>query len=62
MIEQGDGSMQRLIDDGSCPKCHAAMDIPGRCKSCGLEIADGYTEEGDEDGGFAWEDVWRGAQ
>lgn len=62
MIEEGDGEMQRRIDAGQCPKCRTEQKFPGVCKCCGLEINNGLTEESDEDGGFAWEDLWRGAQ
>ena len=39
-IEEGDGTMQRRLDMGLCPKCQTAMD-PGPvtvCRCCGLEI------------------------
>ena len=39
-IEEGDGTMQRRLDMGLCPKCQTAVD-PGPatvCRCCGLQI------------------------
>ena len=39
-IEEGDGTMQRRLDMGLCPKCQTAVD-PGSatvCRCCGLQI------------------------
>jgi ribosomal protein L40E len=39
-IEEGDGTMQRRLDLGLCPKCRTALD-PGPatvCRCCGLHI------------------------
>ena len=39
-IEEGDGTMQRRLDMGLCPKCQTAVDPgPGTvCRCCGLQI------------------------
>lgn len=41
MIEQGDGSMARRLQDGTCPKCHAQLKQDEEvllCEVCELEI------------------------
>jgi len=41
MIEQGDGSMARRLQDGTCPKCHAQLKRDEEvllCEVCELEI------------------------
>lgn len=41
-METGDGTMQRLMDNGQCPKCKTAMDhgenFSATCGSCGLVV------------------------
>ena len=47
-IEEGDGTMQRHLDMGLCPKCQTAV-VPGPgtvCRCCGLQI--GGTERSQE--------------
>jgi len=41
MIEQGDGSMARRLQDGTCPRCHAQLKRDEEvflCEVCELEI------------------------
>ena len=41
MVEQGDGSFQKAIDDSRCPKCLAVIDYTrefAHCKSCNLTM------------------------
>lgn len=41
MIEQGDGSMARRLQDGTCPRCHAQLKQDEEvllCEVCELEI------------------------
>lgn len=40
MIEEGDGTIQKRLDMGLCPKCQTAVDPgPGAvCRCCGLQI------------------------
>ncbi len=42
MIEQGDGSMARRLQDGTCPRCHAQLKQQDEevllCEVCELEI------------------------
>jgi len=41
MIEQGDGSMARRLQDGTCPRCHAQLKQDKEvllCEVCELEI------------------------
>ncbi len=55
MIERGDGSMQRRLDDGRCPSCSTALDfVAGHddrtqyaCPVCQLRIS--YFEESDDE-------------
>jgi len=41
-METGDGTMQRLMDNGQCPKCRTFMDyeknLTATCGSCGLVV------------------------
>ncbi len=55
MIERGDGSMQRRLDDGRCPSCSTALDFVAgdddrtqyACPVCRLRIS--YFEESDDE-------------
>lgn len=41
MIDQGDGSMARRLQDGTCPRCHAQLKQDKEvlvCEVCELEI------------------------
>ena len=41
MIEQGDGSMARRLQDGTCPRCHSQLKQNEEvlvCEVCELEI------------------------
>ena len=41
MIEKGDGSMARRLQDGTCPRCHAQLKQDEEvllCEGCELEI------------------------
>ena len=45
MIEQGDGSMARLISDGLCPRCQSSIppiEVHGhiQCATCKLVISE----------------------
>ena len=48
MIENGDGSMARRLQDGTCPKCHAQLkrdDEVSVCIVCKLEIKERKKDE-----------------
>jgi len=48
MIEQGDGSMARRLQDGTCPKCHAQLKRDEEvllCEVCELEIKERKKDE-----------------
>ena len=48
MIEQGDGSMARRLQDGTCPKCHAQLKRDEEvllCEVCELQIKERKDDE-----------------
>lgn len=48
MIEQGDGSMARRLQDGTCPKCHAQLKQDEEvllCEVCELQIKERKDDE-----------------
>lgn len=51
MVEQGDGSFQKAIDDSRCPKCLTVIDYTrefAHCKSCNLTMhGEGIRKEKD---------------
>ena len=49
IVYPGDGSWQRIIDDGLCPRCEVALDEKGRCNSCSWLWKPRPVEENEED-------------
>jgi predicted amidophosphoribosyltransferase len=48
MIERGDGSMARRLQDGTCPRCHAQLKRDEEvllCEVCELEIKERKKDE-----------------
>jgi len=48
MIEQGDGSMARRLQDGTCPRCHAQLKRDEEvllCEVCELQIKERKDDE-----------------
>jgi ribosomal protein L40E len=46
-IEEGDGTMQRRLDMGLCPKCNTVLpeDPRSECRVCGLQIGSGKAQD-----------------
>lgn len=52
MIEKGDGTMQKQLSVGACPKCYSKMDRVSsdetktkyKCNVCGLRVNDYKTD------------------